>query len=198
LPAIRLSKTGRLQYFGNPHTHADVTPNVTEKCPCFIQKRISKGYNYEVSCIYRLKNNEKMPWRSLLLVMAKQFQRLVNPTNEVVDKSAFILDDTIHAKTGRKIEHMTKVFDHVAGKKGSKLGFKNLTLGFHDGKSLTPLDFTLQVEKPLKKARHRKERFKKQRDPKSAGAKRIQERHVSKITNGPRYAETGCKTGISS
>jgi len=136
------------------------------------------------SCIYRLKNNEKMPWRSLLLVMAKQFQRLVNPTNEVTDKSAFILDDTIHAKTGRKIEHMTKVFDHVAGKKGSKLGFKNLTLGFFDGKSLTPLDFTLQVEKPLKKARHRKERFKKQRDPKSAGAKRIQERHVSKITNG--------------
>ena len=93
------------------------------------------------------------------------FKRLVNPTNEVVDKSAFILDDTIHAKTGRKIEHMTKVFDHVAGKKGSKLGFKNLTLGFHDGKSLTPLDFTLQVEKPLKKARNRKERFKKQVTP---------------------------------
>jgi len=148
------------------------------------------------SCIYRLKNNEKMPWRSLLLVMAKQFQRLVNPTNEVVDKSAFILDDTIHAKTGRKIEHMTKVFDHVAGKKGSKLGFKNLTLGFHDGKSLTPLDFTLQVEKPLKKARHRKERFKKQRDPKSAGAKRIQERHVSKITNGLDMLKRAVKQGF--
>src|SRR5665648_1186757 len=28
------------------------------------------------SCIYRLKNNEKMPWRALLLVMSKQFQRL--------------------------------------------------------------------------------------------------------------------------
>jgi len=104
--------------------------------------------------IYRLKNNEKMPWRALLLVMTKQFQRLVNPKNEVDDKSAFILDDTIHAKTGRRIEQMTKVFDHVAGKQGSKLGFKNLTLGFFDGKSLTPLDFTLQVEKPLKKARH--------------------------------------------
>ena len=75
--------------------------------------------------IYRLKNNENMPWRALLLVMAKQFQRLVNPTNEVDDKSAFILDDTTHAKTGRRIEQMTKVFDHVAGKKGSKLGFKN-------------------------------------------------------------------------
>ena len=91
---------------------------------------------------------------------------------------------------------MTKVFDHVAGKKGSKLGFKNLTLGFHDGKSLTPLDFTLQVEKPLKKARHRKERFKKQRDPKSAGAKRIQERHVSKITNGLDMLKRAVKQGF--
>jgi len=136
------------------------------------------------SCIYRLKNNEKMPWRSLLLVMTQQFQHLVNPTKQVDDKSAFILDDTTLSKTGRRIEQMTKVFDHVAGKAGSKLGFKNLSLGFFDGKIFTPVDFTLQVEKPLKKARHRKERFKKQRDPKSAGAKRIRECHVSKITNG--------------
>ena len=148
------------------------------------------------SCIYRLKNNEKMPWRALLLAMSKQFQRLVNPTNEVADKSAFILDDTTHAKTGRRIEQMTKVFDHVAGKKGSKLGFKNLTLGFFDSKSFTPLDLTLQVEKPLKKARHRKERFKKQRDLKSAGAKRIQECRVSKITNGLSMLKRAVKQGF--
>ncbi len=148
------------------------------------------------SCIYRLKNNEKMPWRSLLLVMAKQFQRLVNPKNEVADKSAFIIDDTTLSKTGRRIEQMTKVFDHVAGKKGSKLGFKNLTLGFFDGKSLTPLDFTLQVEKPLKKARHRKDRFKKKRNPKSAGAKRIQECRVSKITNGLDMLRRALKQGF--
>jgi len=53
-----LSKRGGLQYFGNSHAHVDVTPNVIEKCPCFIQKQISKGYNDEKSCIYRLKNNE--------------------------------------------------------------------------------------------------------------------------------------------
>lgn len=64
----------------------------------------------------------------------------MNPTNEVADKSAFILDDTIHAKTGRRIEQMIKVFVHVAGKKGSKLSFKNLTLSFFDGKCLTPIN----------------------------------------------------------
>ena len=148
------------------------------------------------SCIYRLKNNEKLPWRALLLAMTKQFQRLVNPTNEVADKSSFILDDTTHAKTGRRIEQMTKVFDHVAGKKGSKLGFKNLTLGFFDSKSFTPIDFTLQVEKPLKKARHRKERFNKQRNSKSAGAKRIRECHVSKIANGLDMLKRAVKQGF--
>ena len=71
-----------------------------------------------------------------------------------------------------------------AGRKGIKLGFKNLTLGLFDGKIFKPLDFTLQAEKALTKARHRKEQYKKMRDPKSAGAKRIRECHVSKITNG--------------
>jgi len=160
------------------------------------QSEFQKVTTMKQSCIYRLKNNEKMPWRALLLVMAKQFQRLVDPTNEVADRSAFILDDTTLAKTGRRIEQMTKVFDHVAGKKGSKLGFKNLTLGLFDGKSFTPIDFTLQVEKPLKKARHRKERFKKQRDPKSSGAKRIQECHVSKITNGLDMLKRALKQGF--
>ena len=162
----------------------------------FYQSEFKKMSTMKKDSIYRLKNNEKMPWRALLLVMAKQFQRLVNPTKEVHDKSAFILDDTIHAKTGRRMEQMTKVFDHVAGKKGSKLGYKNLTLGFFDSKSFTPLDFTIQVEKPLKKARHRKERFKKQRDPKSAGAKRIKECHVSKITNGLDMLKRAVKQGF--
>jgi hypothetical protein len=120
-----------------------------------------KATTMKKDSIYRLKNNEKMPWRELLLVMAKQFQRLVNPTNEVDDKSAFILDDTTLAKTGRRIEQVSMVFDHVAGRKGSKLGFKNLTLGIFDGKIFKPLDFTLQAEKALKKARHRKEQYKK-------------------------------------
>ena len=148
------------------------------------------------SCIYRLKDNEKKPWRALLLVMAKQFQRLVNPTNVVDDKSAFILDDTTIAKTGRRIEQISMVFDHVAGRKGSKLGFKNLTLGLFDGKIFRPLDFTLQAEKALKKARHRKQQFKKQRDPRSSGAKRIRECHVSKITNGLDMLKRAVKQGF--
>lgn len=101
--------------------------------------------------IYRLKNNEKMPWRPLLFGVAKQFQKHVNPEKEIANNSAFILDDTTEAKTGRRIEQISYIHDHVAGRKGNKLSFKNLTLGFFDGKSFTPLDFSLHSEKQLKK-----------------------------------------------
>lgn len=145
---------------------------------------------------YRLKNNEKMSWRSLLFAVAKQFQKLVNPEKEIASNSAFILDDTTEAKTGRRIEQISFVHDHVAGRKGNKLGFKNLTLGLFDGKSFTPLDFSLHSEKSLNKARHRKEQYQKQRSPKSSGAKRIRECKVDKITNGLNMLKRGIKQGF--
>lgn len=162
----------------------------------FYKSEFQKVTSMKKDAIYRLKNNEKMPWRSFLLVFAKQFQHLVNPQKEISDKSAFILDDTTHAKTGRRIEQISMVFDHVAGRKGSKLGFKNLTLGLFDSKSFIPLDFSLHSEKPLKKARHRKEQYKKQRHSKSSGAKRIRECNVSKITNGLNMLKRAVKQGF--
>ncbi|GAB6171624.1 hypothetical protein JCM15765_11020 [Paradesulfitobacterium aromaticivorans] len=172
--------------------------------PLMLLKSINSFYKSEFQKVtamkkdafYRLKNNEKMPWRALLLVMAKQFQYLVNPTKEIADKSAFILDDTSQAKTGRRIEQISMVHDHVAGKKGNKLGFKNLTLGLFDGKSFNPLDFSLHTEKPLKKARHRKDQYKKERHPQSSGAKRIRECRVSKITNGLNMLKRAVKQGF--
>jgi len=55
--------------------------------------------------------------------VAKRFQELVNPQKEVAANSAFIVDDTIDERVGYKIENITTVHDHVAGKKGSKYGF---------------------------------------------------------------------------
>jgi len=44
--------------------------------------------------------------RYYILIMY-EFELLANPTNEVVEKSAFILDDKTHAKTGRGIEQIS-------------------------------------------------------------------------------------------
>ena len=162
----------------------------------FYRSEFQKVTAMKKDTIYRLKNNEKMPWRLLLLAVAKQFQHLVNPQKEVASNSAFILDDTTEAKTGRRIEQISLVHDHVSGKQGYKLGYKNLTLGLFDGKSFNPLDFSLHAEKPLKKARHRKEQYRKKRQSRSSGAKRIQECRIDKITNGLNMLKRAVKQGF--
>lgn len=144
---------------------------------------------------YRLKNNERMPWRNLLLNVSKQFQQLVNPKKEKADKAAFILDDTVDARTGRKIEKVSYIHDHVAGRKKNNIGFKNLTLGLFDGTSFTPLDFSLHAEKALKR-KYRKEQYNKKRNPRSNGAKRKKECDVDKITNALRMLKRAVKHGF--
>ena len=159
------------------------------------KSEFEKVTDMKKDAIYRLKNNEKMPWRSLLLNVAKTFVKQVNQDKEIAANSAFILDDTAIEKTGRRIEQISYIYNHVAGKKGSKLGFKNLTLGLFDGKSFLPLDFSLHSEKQLK-AKYRKQQYRKQRDPKSQGAKRIKECSIDKISNGLQMLKRAVKHGF--
>ena len=145
--------------------------------------------------IYRLKNNEKIPWRRLLYGVAKRFQELVNPLKEVAAKSAFIVDDTIDERVGYKIENITSVYDHVAGKKGSKYGFKNLVLGFFDGKSISPLDFSIHTEKTLTKKKQKKQ-FKKECTKNSNGFKRRAESKKDKIIGAVLLIKRAVKNGF--
>lgn len=147
--------------------------------------------------IYRLKNNENMPWRRLLYGVGKKFQQLVNPKGEIDPKSAFILDDTPDIRTGRRIENISFVHDHVGGKgkKGSKLGFKKLALVHHDGKSLIPLDFSIHTEKKLQ-GKKRKEQYKKECIKNSNGYKRRKECTQQKNTNGLKMIKRAVKNGF--
>lgn len=145
--------------------------------------------------IYRLKNNERMPWRRLLYLIAKKFKELVNPEKEVAENSAFIIDDTIDERVGYKIENITTVYDHVAGKKGSKYGFKNLVLGFFDGKSITPLDFSIHTEKALPRKKQKKQ-FLKECIKNSNGYKRRNESKKDKITGAIALIKRAVKNGF--
>lgn len=91
--------------------------------------------------IYKLKNNERMPWRRLLYSVAKRFQELVNPSKEIAANSAFIVEDTIDDRIGYKMENISIVHDYVT--KRSTYGFKNLVLGYFYGTSISPLNFSL-------------------------------------------------------
>ncbi len=48
--------------------------------------------------------------------LQKKFQQLVNPDKTIAENSAFIIDDTIDARTGYKIENISIVHDYVAEK----------------------------------------------------------------------------------
>lgn len=145
--------------------------------------------------IYRLKNNERIPWRRLLYGVAKKFQELVNPQKEVYENTAFIIDDTIDERIGYKIENITTVHDHVDGKKGNKYGFKNLVLGYFDGKSINPLDFSIHTEKALPQKKQKKQ-FKKECVKNSNGFKRRAESKEDKITGAIILIKRAVKNGF--
>ena len=113
---------------------------------------------------YDVKNNPKVNWRTLLLLMAKRFQYLVNldkgePAELTKKKNqvkAIIFDGSSIEKTGKHIEGAGYVHDHT--KNIYILGCKLLVCGFWDGASFIPLDFSLHKEtrdKELKKAEKR-------------------------------------------
>ena len=113
----------------------------------------------------------------------------------MVANSAFIVDDTIDERVGYKIENITTVHDHVAGKKGNKYGFKNLVPGFFDGIAITPLDFSIHTEKSLPKKKQKKQ-FKKECIRNSNGFKRRADSKNDKITGALLLIKRAVKNGF--
>jgi len=96
---------------------------------------------------YNAKNEENINWRTLLLLHAKRFMYLTSKNIHLKGSgvTAFIFDDSLLEKTGKKTERVSMVNDHVS--KRFILGYKLLVCGFWDGKSFIPLDFSLHREK---------------------------------------------------
>lgn len=149
---------------------------------------------------YRLMNNQWMDWRKLLLGFAKQFASQVKAKGDFVSGvTCFILDDTDIEKTGKTIEFIGRVFNHVT--KLYPLGFKMLLLGFWDGKSLIATDFSLHREKGKKETyglskKELKSQFHKKRDSKSSGQKRVQELDMKKSEVAVSMLKRAVKNGF--
>ncbi len=102
---------------------------------------------------YDMKNNPQINWRDLLLSIARQFQYLVGQDIEIIEDAkktvsqikAMIFDDSPIEKTGKSIERIGYIHDHVRDL--YILGFKLLVCGFWDGKSFIPIDFSMHREK---------------------------------------------------
>jgi DDE superfamily endonuclease len=153
---------------------------------------------------YRLKNNPMLDWRKLLLSAAKRYNALVSQASMDIDNTlvkCFILDDSSIEKTGYKIEFIGKVFNHVSQR--MVLGYKMLTLGYWDGKSLIGIDFSIHREKGKQKTKpyglkdkQLKEQYSKQRPEGSPQSKRVKELGISKIDNAIKMLKRAVKNGF--
>ena len=109
------------------------------------------GASFGIECgnsvFYDLKNNPKVDWRSMLYLVALRFKHLSGEIHPKAKNSvrAFIVDDSPLAKSGIKTELVSRIHDHVS--KGFIFGYKILVLGYWDGFSFYPLDFSLHREK---------------------------------------------------
>jgi hypothetical protein len=155
---------------------------------------------------YRLKNNSKIDWRQNLYSFAKRFNKIVtsssNTTEESPEIKCLIVDDSLLSKVGEKIEFLGRVYDHVTNR--YVLGFKQLLLGFWDGKSFIPLDFSFHSEKGKNKKRSYgmklsklKKRYSKKRDRDTPGFTRTMELSLSKIDNAIDMIKRAVKHGFT-
>ena len=96
---------------------------------------------------YDLKNNQQINWRGILSVLVKQFVKLSHAEcpGGHTGARALIGDDTTVCKSGLKIERTSRIHDHTTG--SFLFGYKVLVLGWYDGKSFVPIDFSIHREK---------------------------------------------------
>ena len=164
--------------------------------------RLSGLVEAKKDVFYRIKNNPSISWRYILWLFACKFKAI---TSESTDSNTrprcLIFDDTVLAKSGRFIEKASRVWDHVQNR--SVLGFKLLVMGYWDGTSFLPLDFSLHREAGknkaypfgLRKKDYRKQ-FKKPRNPQSHGYGRCKEADQSKIESMVRMFKRAVSYGF--
>jgi predicted nucleic acid-binding Zn finger protein len=137
---------------------------------------------------YRLKNNPGICWRMILWLFAAKFIKLTDTGGESDSDvlRCLIFDDSTLPKTGKYIEKVSRVWDHVLNR--CILGYKLLVMGYWDGCSLIPLDFSMHREKGknankpygLKNKEYRKQ-YRKKREKGTHAWDRAKEADSSKI-----------------
>jgi hypothetical protein len=102
---------------------------------------------------YRILANQKINWRVFLALFVKQYllkDELFTPSADAT--KCLIFDDTDLSKTGKTIEGVSKIYNHVS--KTYYLGFKLLVAGYWNGSVFIPIDFSLHRESKTSKLKY--------------------------------------------
>ena len=130
---------------------------------------------------YDLLGNEHINWRVILYLFARRYLSLSGRIAAHSDKTrALIFDDSPIEKSGKKIEAVSKMHDHVTGR--FILGYKLLVCGYWDGDNFIPVDFSFHRERgnELDKARDKRKRARRKARQAEAAYREHRARHLEK------------------
>ncbi len=102
----------------------------------------NKKIAVDKDAVYNFLNSSTYNWRRFSLLF---FKRVYIPVKSLLDNSSeevLILDDSTYDRSrSKKVELLSRVFDHTFGK--YLKGFRMLTLGWSDGNTFLGVDFAL-------------------------------------------------------
>ncbi len=130
---------------------------------------------------YDVLGNDNISWRTILYLFAKRY---LNLSGRIVEYSgkirALIFDDSPIEKSGKKIEGVSKMHDHVTGR--YIFGYKLLVCGYWDGNNFIPVDFSLHRERggELDKARAKRNRARRKAKQAKAVYRDHRSQHLDK------------------
>ena len=143
------------------------------------------GLGFRKDAAYEFLKNPRYNWRKFLLSLVTVVVRFMDVLTSEQPEKVLIIDDSLYDRSRSKVvELLAWVHDHNAGR--SLKGFKILTLGWSDGVSFLPLDFTLCSSA---KAGKRLQGVSKEVDKRCCGYKR----RMEAMTKSTRHLETMVK-----
>jgi DDE superfamily endonuclease len=152
--------------------------------------RSGLGTYHEVTkdMYYQFMKNTNIDWRTIVWLFIKRILTVIESKGNSCENESpkcLIIDDTIIPKTGKTIEFIGKVYNHVTTK--YELGMKVLTLGYWDGKTFLPIDFSLHNEAGKwgnrgLNIKELKNQYSKARDESCLSAQRITQLSIDKIS----------------
>jgi hypothetical protein len=157
----------------------------------FCQKHWLQWSSAQKDTLYRFKQNTRYRWRAFMYKTNSQIFKAIELSKDLQQDIYFVIDDTILAKLGKKIDNVSFIHDHNLGR--SVLGFCIVTLGLFTAQGFYPLDFAYCFGKK----RHSKSPEENIGDPrKSSGKRSFEAKHCTKLQLSLMMIQTAVNSGI--
>ena len=111
----------------------------------FCKKHWQNWSSAKKDTLYRFQQNDKYRWRTFMIKANQQILNAIELDNIPQEDRCFVVDDTVLAKLGKKMQNVSYIYDHNAGR--SVLGYCVVTLGLFIPYGFYPLDFAFRFSR---------------------------------------------------